>query len=315
LINFRFFPIPASALLASLLVIFAAPGAAQGRAYPAAGMALELSTGYRVDQFDWNIAGNSAGTSPNVLSELTWTDLEIAEFSVLGRKTINNIYIRGSLNLGFIHSGANRDSDYSGDNRTLEFSRTENNGGDGTVWDASLGAGYSGLVLAAGEGAFTLRPLVGFSVHKQNLTITDGYQVIPATGAFSGLDSTYRAMWYGPWAGFEADYAAGALTLNAELEVHAAAYRAEADWNLRSDFQHPVSFEHKANAIGVVLSLGADYAFAGPWSMGASFKHQDWHASSGTDRTFFSSGAVGDTRLNEANWTSDAFTVGVKYVY
>ena len=306
-----------AALLAGTLVLSNAPGAiaAQSMAYPVKGMVLELGTGYRVDQFDWNIAGNSGGTGPNVLSELTWTDLEIVEFSVLGRKTVDNVYLRGSFNLGFIHSGENRDSDYNGDNRTLEFSRSDNDGGGGTVWDASLGAGYSGWALTAGEGMFHLRPLIGFSAHKQNLTITDGFKSIPATGAFSSLNSTYRALWIGPWAGLDADYSSGALTVFGSLEMHGAVYRAKADWNLRSDFQHPVSFEHTANAIGVVVALGADYALTESLSAAASLKHQDWHAFSGTDRTFFSSGAVGDTRLNEVNWISDAFSIGLNYIF
>jgi len=296
--------------------------AAQSGSYPAKGMDLEIGTGYRVDRLDWNIAGNTAGTSPNVLSELTWTDLEVTEFSVLGRKTVNKVYLRGSLNLGFIHSGKNRDSDYNGDNRTLEYSRSDNNAGGGTVWDLSLGAGYSGWVLTAGEGAFTFRPLIGLSAHKQNLTITDGFQTVctppsctAPTGPFAGLDSSYKALWMGPWAGFEADYASGPFTVYGTLEMHGAAYRAEADWNLRSDWQHPVSFEHTANAIGAVFALGADYALTDFWSVSAALKHQYWHAFAGIDRTFFSSGAVGDTRLNEVNWISDAITIGLKYAY
>lgn len=315
----RYSSISICVLLAVLFVLSNAPGAvaAQSRSYPVKGLALEMSTGFRVDQFNWNIDGiPSGGSAPvNVLSELTWTDLEIIEFSVMGRKSVQSLYLRGSLNLGFIYTGQNRDSDYRGDNRTLEFSRSENNAGAGTVWDLSLGGGYKGWVLTAGEGAFTFRPLLGFSAHKQNLTMTDGYQVVPASGPFYGLNSSYKAFWAGPWAGFDADYAAGALTVYGSFELHGAVYRAEADWNLRSDFKHPVSFEHTANGVGVLLALGADYSVSDTLSVSASLKHQDWHTFPGTDRTYHITGAVSTNPLNEVNWISDVFTIGLNFSY
>ena len=40
---------------------------------------LSLSAGYRVDALDWNIAADFFGTTPNILSELTWDDLQIFE--------------------------------------------------------------------------------------------------------------------------------------------------------------------------------------------------------------------------------------------
>jgi len=54
---------------------------------------LSLSTGYRVDDFSWNIAGNVSGTNPNVLSELTWSDLEILQAVVSGRALVNERFI------------------------------------------------------------------------------------------------------------------------------------------------------------------------------------------------------------------------------
>jgi len=313
-------------LLAAVVAMFGSYGVASAgsKSYPVKGLGLEVSAGYRVDQFNWNKAGipdspPGLGVPVNVLSELTWTDLEISELSFTARKTAGNIYVRGSFDIGFIYSGANRDSDYARDNRVMEYSRSENNGGDGTVWDVSVGGGYKNWLLASKGGTFTLRPLIGLSVHKQNLTVTDGYQTVDLIGGYTGpipgLDSTYRAMWFGPWAGFEAGYAAGRLNLYATAEAHGAAYRAEADWNLRSDWQHPVSFEQTANSFGVVFSLGADYAITETLTLAASFKRQDWHTFDGTDRIYFAGGAVVDNHLNEVNWISNAVTLALELTY
>lgn len=277
------------------------------------GLELEIDSGYRVDQFDWNIAGDLSGSNPNVLSELTWKDLEILQLDIRVSKTINRIYLRGAFGYGIIIDGVNQDSDFNGDDRTLEYSRSNNMADNGSVWDATLGAGYTAWILKAGDGRISITPLLGVSFHKQNLKITDGFQTIPPTGPFSGLDSSYSALWIGPWLGADIGYRAERLNLYTSFEFHAAAYRAEADWNLRPDFQHPKSFEHSADALGVVVRLGGDYDLSRNWSITAGIEHQDWRAFDGTDRTFLSNGTVSDTRLNEVNWMSNIFKVGLKY--
>ncbi len=67
---------------------------------------LSLSTGFRVDDLNWNIAGNISGSNPNVLSELTWSDLETLQAAVRGRALVNEwLYLRGSLGYGWTLSG------------------------------------------------------------------------------------------------------------------------------------------------------------------------------------------------------------------
>ncbi len=279
------------------------------------GSELTLSAGLRKDGFDWNIAGDTSGANPNILSELTWRDLDIFQLKARLSAESGNFYARGSLGYGLIYNGVNQDSDYNGDNRTLEFSRSNNRADEGSVWDASAGAGYIARLMMPGRATLDVIPLAGFSYHKQNLTITDGFQTIPSTGPFAGLDSAYEARWAGPWAGADLVYRSGGLTLSGTIEYHLASYLAEADWNLRTDFAHPKSFEHTADGTGVVLSLGGDYEINREWSVGGSLDYQRWRAGDGTDRTFFADGTTVDTRLNEVNWTSEALTVGVKYKF
>ncbi len=106
---------------------------------------LELNVGSRVDQFDWTIAGFN--NSPNILSELTWEDLEITEIITRGRIILfsNRVSyggtIRGSINYGEIQSGTNQDSDFGLDDRTNEWSRSNNKADEGEVWDVTLGGG------------------------------------------------------------------------------------------------------------------------------------------------------------------------------
>ncbi len=46
--------------------------------------------------------------------------------------------------------------------------------------------------LVTGWATYFLTPLAGWSIHRQNLRIRNGFQPIPATGAFAGLDSIYE---------------------------------------------------------------------------------------------------------------------------
>jgi hypothetical protein len=275
---------------------------------------LSLSMGYRIDDVDWNIAGDISGENPNVLSELTWSDLEIYQVKFGNKTMIPRIfYFRGSLAYGWIFDGKNQDADFFGDDRTLEFSRSNNSGDNGNVFDASLGIGYP---FTFGGGKFRLSPLLGYSYHEQHLTITDGYQTIPPLGPFPDLDSTYEAEWDGPWLGLDLTFQFNKKhSIFTEFEYHWADYYAVADWNLRGDYAHPKSFEHETDGTGIVVSMGWTYLFHDRWGLDLTINYQNWSTDPGIDRVFTSGGATAETRLNEVNWESSMVMIGLSYSY
>ena len=276
-----------------------------------------LSAGYRKDDLDWSIAGNSDGSNPNILSELTWEDVESYQVKLQGSMVWpNRIAVRGYVNYGWIFDGDNQDSDYLGDNRTFEFSRSNNDTDDDDLWDASLAIGYPFRFGQTVLGTFT--PLLGYSYHEQNLNITNGYQTIPNLGPFPGLDSSYETEWYGPWIGFELRFKARDIVAFAHrfepyvtYEYHWVDYNAEADWNLRDDFAHPKSFEHDADGTGWKIGTGFNVWLHRNWALNFNFDYQDWSTDSGQDKVFFSDGRTAETKLNEVNWTSYALSLGV----
>jgi len=279
---------------------------------------VSLSTGYRVDDLSWNIAGNIGGSNPNVLSELTWSDLETLQATVSGRALVNEwLYLRGSLGYGWTFSGDNLDSDFSGNDRTQEYSRSSNSADDGRVLDAAIGIGYQFSFLS---GRFRLSPLLGYSYSAQNLTLKDGVQVIattlstPPAGPVRGLDSTYDASWLGPWLGIDLSFQiTERVALFGSLEYHWAAFDAEGNLNLRNDLDHPRSFEHDADGKGFLITLGTEYLLNGPWSLNMAFSYQKWSADPGLDRLYYANGSIAETRLNEVNWDSYALMLGLVY--
>jgi hypothetical protein len=280
----------------------------------------EAGFGYRQDSFDWNIAGDLQGDNPNVLSELKWRNLDIHEAYVGFRANLKDTFVfKGSVSYGVIVSGDNRDSDYSADNREMEFSRSINDAGDGNTFDGQLGVGYRFRIIS---DAIDVIPMAGYSYHRQYLTMTDGYQDVtwlggPPLGPFDGLDSSYDARWQGPWIGIEMTLDAERLTRSltplsffAAWEYHWADYSAEADWNLREDLKHPTSFVHEADGTGTVASLGVCVRLDDRWSLTLEYETEEWSTERGVDRVFLDNDTILETRLNEVNWNSEVFYFG-----
>jgi hypothetical protein len=280
--------------------------------------AFSLTSGYRIDELDWNIAGNLAGRAPNILSELTWEDLQIFQVKLTNRTVIKEyVLIKSYFNYGWISDGSNQDSDYACDDRRCEFSRSNNTTADDSVWDLSVGIGPR---FTFGSDFFELSPLVGYSRHQQRLITTDGFQTIPPLGSFSGLNSSYEAIWQGPWLGLDFTIRTrrplgvfSGMAFTFSFEYHMGDFDAEADWNLRSDFAHPKSFEQQADANGYLFSFRTALYYNIHWAFLMNVTTSRWQSDPGIDRTFFADGTVADTRLNEANWQSYAFNLGICY--
>ena len=287
-----------------------------------AAVTFDLSAGYRTDKLNWNIAGNLQGSNPNVRSELTWPDLSIYQLKLSNRTVIKDrVYIRGYLDYGTVASGSNQDSDYNGDNRTQEFSRSVNGVDGNDVWDGSVGVGPR---FAFFESTVVVCPMLGYAVSEQDLNIVDGYQAFTAPpmttpiGPIAGLDSRFQTRWMGPWLGVdlffsipgtEAPFTKVGVIFTGEY--HWVDYDAEANWNLRSDYAHPVSFSHEAEGSGYQAGAAILFEMKNRWGIHAGMNVKEMTTDAGLDRTYYADGTTGDTRLNEVRWRSFTFEAGV----
>ena len=156
----------------------------------------EIYPTYRQDNFVWNKAG--LNDFPNIISELKWEYLRIQGVKgVLKHDMGKRHFLEASGSWGWIYSGANQDSDYDGDNRTEETSRSNNTSDHGNVFDLSLALGWKL------QDKLTRRTnlLAGYAINSQNMTMTNGVQTIPPDGPFAGLNAAYKGLWRGPWIG------------------------------------------------------------------------------------------------------------------
>ncbi|MBI5897293.1 MAG: hypothetical protein HZB24_15250 [Desulfobacterales bacterium] len=285
--------------------------------------AVTLGLGLRFDEMDWNIAGNAAGTNPNILSELSWSDLESQQLSLGAKAQVGrHFYGRGHVNYAWIESGRVRDSDYDGDNRTQEWSRSISKTNDDELWDVVLGGGYP---FTFNQRRWLLSPMLGGSIHKQNLRITDGEQVIstrppPEIGPLnSELNSLYEAFWMSVWSGIDVRYQLPAkpdeappMEWGLSLAYHFwGDYAAEANWNLREDLRHPVSFRHEADSSGI--SLQAEWLIRATryLNVNLNWNYCQWETDPGTATFYGSEGGEQVQRLNEVNWDCQSFMLGL----
>lgn len=287
------------------------------------------ATGYRQDDLDWSISGISG--TPNILSELEWQDIKIATLNVGSTLYFQpNWLLNFDFTYGHIFSGENQDSDYRANNRSLEFSRSNNSADEGITLDASIHAAYRWLASGSTRKQVYLIPKIGFSYHNQFFKMTTGEQTLSTVapefgittpfplGRFSGLDSNYDATWYGPWLGLESEFAINEkFTLGINFEYHYAYFEATANWNLRSDFAHPESFTQEAEGYGLVSNIHGKYRLNKDLTLTLSVDYQDWQASrDGFDTIFFADGSSLKTeRLNGVNWKSFGANLGLVYEF
>lgn len=289
--------------------------------------------GYRQDYLKWELAGPY--DVPKVMSELIWKDLKIVDVEVQFRTTFfDKIYLRCNGEYGWIAQGKNRDSDYFQEARgqqIFEYSRSENKANKGQVYDVEIGLGYV-FQLCMQNQSIQLIPLIGCSTHVQHLHLYDGVQKIflgdPSFEGLqlSGLDSTYKTKWHGPWVGLEIYCNLNEQTvLGTVFEYHWLCYHARGNWNLRPDILG--DFIHTGFGRGYFASLYLDHYLCFGWQWGLYGQIRYAHLKNGKDLTLIAipSNAISDTsysafypqmtegKLRSVRWIS--FCLGVTLGY
>ena len=92
-------------------------------------------------------------------------------------------------------------------------------------------------------------------------------------------------------------------------------YDADANWNLRSDYQHPVSFSHEADGNGFVAGVKLLFEAKNRWGINVGMNAQEMSTDPGIDRIYYADGTIAETRLNEVKWRSFIFEAGLSYQF
>lgn len=278
----------------------------------------KIYTGYRKDTLDWNLSGNIAGQNPNVLSELTWDDVRLFQVGAQAEYThkgsfLKDVHVDGHVSFGGVFSGDVQDSDFSQDGRVDEFSRSNNDASEGDAINTKVGFGYEFNTGTTSPYYSWITPMVGYSYSELNVVMQDLFQTIPAAGPFSGLDSEYNTEWDGPFLALKGGMKFGKHRVAARGEYHLSDYKGVGRWNLRSEFAQPVSFIHNGEASGLAFEAEYSYAIWNNFDVFLNAAYQTWNVEDGTDILIFGNGLSTAQRLNEVNWDSQAYNIGIAY--
>lgn len=281
---------------------------------------ITLAAGYRHEALRFNIASDLSGKkSPNILSELKWR-VPMAELRLSGEWTHHSGFaIEGSFAWAHgLAGGKVRDSDYLRNNRQLEFSRSYADPDHSTAHDVSLGAGWRFPL----GGRARLSALAGYALNQTDFSMRNGRQIISLPpqnmplGKFSGLDSSYSTRWRGPWVALKGETLLGRqFTLYAGISHHWLKLKADADWNLRGDRAHPISFSHTGSGNGWSAQLGTRWQFARDHEITLDLAKRRFAIDDGRQTNYFADGNASTLRLNEVRTSSWSAAVGYRFFY
>ncbi len=266
---------------------------------------VSVSAGRQEEDFHWSIAGNLSGQNPNVLSELKWKDVTGTNFNASIQWNVwRRFSVYADYNRVNVHSGNINDADYAGDNRT-EPTYNENfadNKGYTTAWNA--GAGY----IIFNNSLFSLTPYFGYTKSSQLFYITDN------SGQFSGLNSSYEAWWKGAFLKVRSSLKIWSnLKAMVDVTYSQVSYSANGDWNLISQFQHPLSYSHSAKGYGINAGAKLVYNINRYIGLNVGYNYFNWQTGNGTDQLYLVTHEIDKTQLNGVYRNGYTFNVGVVF--
>lgn len=306
-------------------------GAASARAVPAArpstggkgeavALRLDTSLAARRDALRWSIA--DVDGMPDILSELTWRDQKSLMFTARGEAAWPaGWWLAGQAGAGTLLKGDIRDSDYDGDGRTQEWSRTVGESDD---------AGLMDLLIEGGRrfrfGPHVLNASLGYAWHEQNLRFGEVTQIVsepnsfgillPPAGTVFDARSSYTARWWGPRLGLDLALALrGGWGLKLSGWREWVDYKGTGNWALRDEFAHPESFTHLADGRVTGLGVGLSRAWRRHGRLSLDWEKVRGRTDPGADITHFVNFGDLSTRLNEVAWDSESLKLSLEWTF
>jgi hypothetical protein len=212
---------------------------------------ITLSSGaaINVNDFNWSIAGNLQGQSPNVLSELHFNGITSLGFYLNGTYSpIKYLRLDAYYQRNGVIGGSGRDTDYKDDNRTNPTFQQPFSSDRGYLDVFRTGA----MVLFLQRTKFSLGAGTSYKSARQNFVIL--------SPELTDLRSTYKVRWRGPDFSMEGNYMINhSLLVGADITYAIISYRGEANWNLIDIFMHPLSFAQTSKGHGMDYRIKLRY--------------------------------------------------------
>lgn len=277
-------------------------------------------------ELSWSIATDPSGRfTPNILSELEYLDMHTYGTGITFARLhpVNDdlaFYADGHARNSNIHSGISQDSDYNANNRQQEFSRSYADIANDNISDYGVSVGLKSRWLNTGKDFLTFH--IGREQHDVNITTTKGVIAIstnrPTGQRLDDLNSAYDSHFSSWKLGIGAEHSESWGNISLRYAYFDTNFDAKARWNLREDFEQPVSFIHNGQGDGHELELGYRYLLCGNFSLSARWNLVNYRISRGYDQTFFIFNNLPFsyvTRLNEVLYQNKSLQLGLEYLF
>ena len=268
---------------------------------------LSFSTGasVNVNDFQWSIAGNTQGQSPNILSELIFKKVTSLGIYLEGTYRpfkffeINSFYQKNG-----VISGNGFDADYNGDNRTNPTYNEPFLSNKGELEIFRLGVN----LFFVHKGNFHLGTGVFYASTIQNLYILNS--------DFENLKSTYKVKCRGPRFSLNGNYEINKkLSIRGSLSYCFIKYNAEANWNLIDEFMHPLSFDQHSKGRNTDGEIGFSYKINSLFALTINGVIANAKSFKGIDKSYLKTNTQILTQFNGSNSTFYAFRIGTNIVF
>ncbi|RQO74495.1 hypothetical protein DBR43_03640 [Pedobacter sp. KBW06] len=267
---------------------------------------IEASIEHLSHDYNWSIAGNIEGNSPNILSELVWQNLKGPKINLnISRAIYNHFELSFNFSQHKIKQGRFKDTDYLQNNRTDAFFKKDGLSNEGKAYNYSLLLKYELPV----SRFLKLKPYVGATYFDKKLYMLD----FPDELTDPPLNSIYKNQWEGAVLGVETSYQINKVSLILNTVAGYYNYLAEAQWNLNEKFNQPLSFKQTANSYTFLVGFTTSYSLSKHINMLLGMEKKYGATYSGIDEAYLINGVNVKTRFNGAEFNSFGAKIGLEF--
>ena len=284
--------------------------------------------GFGTTDVNWNISGDyNESLGPNVLSELEYNDINHLThgFSAEAIQYFENknIEVYGLYSRSFSSSrgGEGIDSDYADNGREGAFSISTSDLSNSKLDDWNIEVGIRKLT-----NSFIYSVNIGKNHLDQNIIATNGSQTLADPEFFEedittinqslkSLNSSYNTDWDSYYVGFGIEKLFSRSSIFFGVKYLDSNFDASANWNLREDLDHPVSFIHSGDGDGHSLQFSHTFDLTRQSRIITEYQRSKIKAS-GNDITFLSddiSQLIGfstfSTKLNKVDSKNQSLSI------
>ncbi|MEN5193986.1 hypothetical protein [Sphingobacterium faecium] len=245
----------------------------------------QISPQFGIDynKTSWSISGDIFGKSPDYLSELIWQNFNFSQ-GLESSYTIDKYSLNMIISRSKTFKGDVSDTDYTADGR------------NGMNYNENFTSTNSTFLI------FQLFP--EYNLYKDRLFLNMGYNYISSHNMMNhskNINSKYSWFLKGFKVGFKYNIKlSDKLNYSIKTDALFNKYYARADWILRNDLKHPISFDHNTKSNFGINSLNSiNYVFNHKYSISMRNSILYVRGKKGIDKTYLQSGGILFTQLKD----------------